>query len=31
MNDKTLDPEPIVDLFKANKIATLDELKVTGQ
>lgn len=29
MNDKTLNSDPIVDLFKANKIATLDELKRT--
>jgi hypothetical protein len=27
MNNKTLNPNPIVDLFKSNKIATLDELK----
>lgn len=27
MNDETIDPKPIEDLFKTNKIATLDELK----
>jgi len=27
MNDETLDLNPIIDLFKSNKIATLDELK----